>query len=1068
LSSNVRLPAPLDYYNRQNEAETRQAIERAFLGLPDAGAVGSAETLLDIDGAYEAIDDGGLVGNGSTDDRAALNTLANTTIPAGGGTIVFGPGTYKIGSDLTLPDKVTLAFRRGAMLSLDTGVAVTIKSEIVAGPWQIFTGATVGVRFATSADAGNVGRTKTYTYRPEWWGAIADNSTDCYTAIQRCRDAVSGYPFFSHVEKDRWTAASGTNTTVTVTSAGWCPNQWQGATLRIYSGTGSGETLFRIASNTSDTITIDGYYTGDSNSWTYNAGNFTNGAGAPGSGSVIHLSLAAAAVRWARGQIEYGPGLYVSTKCLHWTNTIGAREIGQGVDLTNIKTNGGQTTQTATSGTTTTLTRTGAGWTVDQWRNYWVGTTGGTGLGQAGWILSNTTDTLTFVTALATAPDSTTTYVIMPEAITGHDGWWQGQIDGMTLTAQNAGTMFGFYYHRNPDKSARGSSTSRIDNVWINGPTWYSAWQFGGYGYYSPWQEDNPTSVNIRADGGWAHGGVAGQYYQYGAFFGTGTAGNNLNHLVKSLHLTNYRSLVSCSRTNVWIDGFTSGPAKYGFEINLGTTTHATVKNWRAETVEELIYSPSIATNSTAQCGMSLRNVWVPDWRPAYDSSIGYAALVRWIGYGQLEIDDLHVDQAYGLNSQTTSSGTTTTLTVAGTPWTVNAYTGYTWIGKTGTGRGQKVQITSNTNNTLTFASALDTAPDATTVWDAYLIPTIYVGGSGNGLVRAYSCHFMGGDFQRSFVSSGGGSVIEVMDFNPLHHRTGGLRNKTISGPWRVSAIESHTQATSGFAFGESAAKPDTFFDRVGVGRLGISALETPYLKVKAMGATTTLATVEKIGAHSGGATTYNYKIVAKVRGDTNKRALVSSAMTVTNCLAALTEDEYVRFGAPTPLEPIFCYDLLKDIAGTYEVFDNGEALLLEELYHFKDIGQPTRTYTLPTTDETGRLEVEGALVEAVETLTYGATISTDMNLGNTYLIGVTNNTAFTISNPTNGTIGQRLTYSIKNTSGGAMGAITWGSEFKMAGAFTNPANNTWRSITFERETSSAWVERNRNAADVA
>lgn len=50
---------------------------------------------------------------------------------------------------------------------------------------------------------------------------------------------------------------------------------------------------------------------------------------------------------------------------------------------------------TATGGSTTTLVRTGAGWTVNQWAGLFVFIVSGTGAGQMARIVSNTTDTLT-------------------------------------------------------------------------------------------------------------------------------------------------------------------------------------------------------------------------------------------------------------------------------------------------------------------------------------------------------------------------------------------------------------------------------------------------------------------------------------------------------------------------------------------------------------------------------------------------------------------------------------------------------------------------------------------------
>lgn len=74
-------------------------------------------------------------------------------------------------------------------------------------------------------------------------------------------------------------------------------------------------------------------------------------------------------------------------------------------------------TNSATSGTTTTLTRTGAGWTINQWVGYSCFIASGTGAGQLARITANNATTLTFqdpITggALAVAPAAASGYVI--------------------------------------------------------------------------------------------------------------------------------------------------------------------------------------------------------------------------------------------------------------------------------------------------------------------------------------------------------------------------------------------------------------------------------------------------------------------------------------------------------------------------------------------------------------------------------------------------------------------------------------------------------------------------------
>ena len=100
-----------------------------------------------------------------------------------------------------------------------------------------------------------------------------------------------------------------------------------------------------------------------------------------------------------------------------------------------------------------------------------------------------------------------------------------------------------------------------------------------------------------------------------------------------------------------------------------------------------------------------------------------------------------------------------------------------------------------------------------------------------------------------------------------------------------------------------------------------------------------------------------------------------------------------------------------------------------------------------------------------VYNITYSATMATNTLIGQTFVITATNATAFTISNPTNMVTGQWLTYTIRNTSGGALGTATWGSAFKMA-TWTQPANTYSRTITFQYDGTN-WVERSRTPADV-
>lgn len=105
--------------------------------------------------------------------------------------------------------------------------------------------------------------------------------------------------------------------------------------------------------------------------------------------------------------------------------------------------------------------------------------------------------------------------------------------------------------------------------------------------------------------------------------------------------------------------------------------------------------------------------------------------------------------------------------------------------------------------------------------------------------------------------------------------------------------------------------------------------------------------------------------------------------------------------------------------------------------------------------------------------LTYSASITPDLALGNVFTITATNNTAFTINAPLsragNGNTspgGQRITFRILNTAGGALGTVTWNAAFKLA-AWTSPAAGLNRSITYEHNGQGTWYEVNRTTVDV-
>jgi hypothetical protein len=97
--------------------------------------------------------------------------------------------------------------------------------------------------------------------------------------------------------------------------------------------------------------------------------------------------------------------------------------------------------------------------------------------------------------------------------------------------------------------------------------------------------------------------------------------------------------------------------------------------------------------------------------------------------------------------------------------------------------------------------------------------------------------------------------------------------------------------------------------------------------------------------------------------------------------------------------------------------------------------------------------------------LPYSPAISIDAAFGHIFQINADNGTAFTINTPSNPTAGQTIKLLIRNTSGGALGAITWGAGYKKS-AFTAPAPNNSRSISFVYDGAS-WIETDKSGVDV-
>jgi len=120
---------------------------------------------------------------------------------------------------------------------------------------------------------------------------------------------------------------------------------------------------------------------------------------------------------------------------------------------------------------------------------------------------------------------------------------------------------------------------------------------------------------------------------------------------------------------------------------------------------------------------------------------------------------------------------------------------------------------------------------------------------------------------------------------------------------------------------------------------------------------------------------------------------------------------------------------------------------------------------TAVSVDKTTRKTTLRSLALGVSPTSYGSTINIDAALGQIYTINATTGAGFNINDPSNSVLGHQITITIKNTSGGALGAVSWAALYKMA-TWTQPANGYSRSITFYYNGTN-WIEYTRTNSDV-
>ncbi len=133
------------------------------------------------------------------------------------------------------------------------------------------------------------------------------------------------------------------------------------------------------------------------------------------------------------GSTSAGSFKYYDVATNTWNNAGAPAPVSVGTDARLVVTPGyleDFVTGTATSGTSTTLVNSGKTWATNQWANFQIRISAGTGVGQIRTIASNTSTTVTVSAAWTITPDATSQYVI------------EGNSDYIYLLGNNAVTLY--------------------------------------------------------------------------------------------------------------------------------------------------------------------------------------------------------------------------------------------------------------------------------------------------------------------------------------------------------------------------------------------------------------------------------------------------------------------------------------------------------------------------------------------------------------------------------------------------------------------------------------------------
>jgi hypothetical protein len=333
----------------------------------------------------------------------------------------------------------------------------------------------------------------------------------------------------------------------------------------------------------------------------------------------------------------------------------------------------------ASSGTGISISDSSKDWPVDRWANYYLVITGGTGMGQEKSILSNTSDSITVATPFNTPPDNTSTFRI------------QGDTELLYIAM---GAHSSIYTYCLEQEMVTGNK--KIDGgVARSGSVRYGS--------------QKPIAITSITRSGTTATVTTTQNHN----FKTGDSVTHFGATGVDEALYNVTASITVTSLTTYTYTMSGTPAANAvFTAQSSTVLVDSTKNWTTnEWTGYLCYmTNTLSANPVGQSFRIASNT---------AKSLTFASAVTTTPINATTKYIIAKPNAFGALDSGIATGThsTTTLQDTSKNWTVNIWAGRRIKFTGGAGVSIETTISSNTSNTLTFTSAVGTAPTNTTTY---------------------------------------------------------------------------------------------------------------------------------------------------------------------------------------------------------------------------------------------------------------------------------------------------------------------------------------------------------------